>query len=329
MGLYLAVLHRLDAMNVEWTLYSFQLPYLSGNLRHGLVLRFLTEEGQQKWGEIAPFPGRSKETLTDASAQILQLLKTGTVEGPLFPSVQFGLESAFAPPVQMTASLYALLTGDPQTVLKQADRAEQEGYTTVKLKVATFSPTICQQIINQLKDRFRIRIDCNSAFSFEEALSLFSPFDPAIFDYIEDPTFELNRLAEFPYPFALDETVSQYRSLPLHSYSNLYGFILKPTILGGKKGCASYIECAQNNKLKIVLSSAFESDLGLLQILSLAKTLGHLDPLGLDTFRYLGKSLLNPPIDFNAPLVTITEIPGINLHHLTEIDHGTCALPIF
>ncbi len=159
-------------------------------------------------------------------------------------------------------------------------------------------------------------------------MSLFSPFDQRIFDYIEDPTFEIDQLAHFPFPFALDETVDLYQSLPIHSYSNLYGFILKPTILGGEKGCKPYIEFAKKHSLKIVFSPAFESGLGLLQILSLAKKLNlTTDPIGLDTYRYLKYDLLSPAVNFSAPILTMTHLPSINRKILTEIAHGKCSLP--
>lgn len=331
MVVHAALLHRLDVVNTwNWHLYSFQLPLISGGVRDGLLVRFIQSDGDEKWGEVAPLPGRSRETLSEALAQLLQLLNTGkTTEEELFPSVQFGLESALSPLLQATAPLYALLSGsDPDTVLRQADIAAEQGYTIVKVKVSSFSRDVGRRIIDRLKSRFRIRVDCNSAFSFDDALALFSPFDPSIFDYIEDPTHELDRLPEFPYPFALDETISKYRSLPLHSYRNLYGFILKPTILGGEKKCAPYIEFAQKHQLKVVFSPAFESGLGLLQILFLAKKFNLVsDSIGLDTHRYLKQDILSPAVNFNTPLLTIAQAPRINLQLLTEIAHGKCELP--
>lgn len=307
---------------VEWKIYSFRLPFLAGKFRDGLLIHF---PEKNRWGEIAPLPGRSKETLPQALAQLLKFLNTGRTDEELFPSVQFGLEQTLSSPVTVSAPLYALLSGDSKSVLRQAEVAADQGYTTVKLKASSLSLNDCHSVIHSLKERFRLRVDCNSAFTFEEALRLFEPFDKNIFDYIEDPTFELERLSEFPYPFALDETVLQYRKFG--EIPNLYGFILKPTILGGKKGCAPLVEFAKKNNLKVVFSPAFESGLGLLQILSLAKEFNLIsDPIGLDTHRYLKEDLLKPAVNFNIPQLTIATAPQINFDLLTEIAHGTCDL---
>ncbi len=305
---------------MNWTLYSYRLGLITKGHREGLILRC-----GENWGEIAPLPGRSTESLLQAQAQLLTLLKGGKLCEDLFPSVRFGLEASFTPHVAVSVPLYALLTGDANAILHQAKIAENKGYTIAKLKVSSLPLETIHSLIENLRQRFQLRIDCNSAFSFEQALAVFSPFDTDTFEYIEDPTYELTRLAEFPFPIALDETVLQYQSLHV---PNLYGFVLKPTVLGGKIGCAPLIDYARKNNLKIIFSSAFESGLGLLQIISLAKqfNLVH-EPLGLDTYRFLMQDLLKSAVDFNAPQLTVKTAPQINRDILTEIAHGTCELP--
>jgi O-succinylbenzoate synthase len=329
MAIHNPLLHRLGTLNqVCWRIYSYQLPYVSGGIREGLLIHTRDSQRNERWGEVAPLAGRSAETLEAALKQLLDYFSGKEIK-QLFPSVQCGLENLFLPAFsQVNAQLYALLSGSPQEVLRQADTAAELGYSTVKVKISSFPLNTSREIINALQKRFFLRVDCNSAFSFEEAHSLFSPFAPNTFDYIEDPTYEMNRLPEFPHPFALDETVSQYRRLPLESYLKLYGFVLKPSILGGKKGCTPYVDFAKKHHLKVVFSPAFESGVGLVQILSLAK---HFDllahPLGLDTYRFLKHDLLMPAINFSTPNLTVLAPPQINLKLLTEIAHGTSALP--
>lgn len=316
--------------SVKWKVFAYDIPYVTRGSRQGLLVCFTSSDGKESWGEIAPFPGRSQETLDQALAQLLQLLNSKQPDDEIFPSVQFGLESALSPQMPLSAPLYALLSGDPDAVLKQAEAASAHGYSTVKLKVSSFPIAVAQKLIHTLKERFRIRVDCNSAFSFDEAMSLFSPFPQEIFDYIEDPTYELQHLPAFSHPFALDETVQRYASLPIAEYRNLYGFILKPTVLGGEKGCRSIVEFAQKRGLKIVFSCAFESGLGLLQILKLASRFNLVsDPLGLDTYRHLKQDLLKSPVDFSTPYLTVDREPEINLELLREIADGTSELPSF
>ena len=314
---------------IEWKIYHFQLPLVSGGIRNGLGLQLVDDQKNEKWGEIAPLPGRSKETIEQARDQLLKIFSKGKVEEELFPSVQFGLESALSPICSITAApLYAFLNGTSAEILRSAESAFSNGFTVAKVKISSLSMVAAIDLIHSLKDRFRLRVDCNSAFTFKEAVSLFSHFDPSTFDYIEDPTFEISRLADFPFPFALDETVFNFRSLPIETYSHLYGFILKPTLLGGKKGCAPFVHYAQKHNLKVVFSPTFESGLGLLQILSVASHFHLLiDPIGLDTHRYLGHDLLLPSVNFNTPKITVTTLPEVNIDLLQEIAHGKCELP--
>ncbi len=333
MVVYSSLLYRMDAVTEwKWTTYSFQLPLLSGGFRNGLILRLTDNFEKERWGEIAPLTGRSKENIRQALDQLLKIFSEGKVDDELLPSVQFGIESALAflsPPI--TAPLYAFLHGTPDEILQQAKAAHDKGYTVAKVKISSFKVDQAVDLLNSLKkNRFRLRVDCNSAFSFEEAKNLFSHFDPSQFDYVEDPTYEISRLADFHFPFALDETVFDCFTLPIQTYSHLYGLILKPTILGGKKGCAPFVQFAKKHRLKVVFSPAFESGLGLLQILSVAKYFNLLsDPIGLDTHRYLARDLLFPSVNFDSPKFALISSPEVNTSLLQEAAHGKCELPNF
>lgn len=294
---------------MDWQLFSYQIPLVSRVIREGLIVRI-----GNGWGEAAPFPGRSRETFSQTRDQLIRVLSSGADE-ELYPSVRFGLESALAPQKAANVPLYAFLQGSPNEILRQAEIAERQSFKTVKVKTQSI------EVIEALKRRFRLRVDCNNALSFDEAVSFFSHFDPEDFDYIEDPTFETKRLDEFPFPFALDE------KLELKTYPNLYGFVLKPTVLGGKKGCAPFVDFAKKNGVKVVLSPAYESGIGLLQIATLASHFGITDPIGLDTHRYFTRDLLSPGIDFSAPILNIEEPPQVNTEFLQEIAHGKCELP--
>ena len=305
---------------IEWKIYSFELPLVTGGIRKGLAVQL-----SDGWGEVAPYPGRSQETIDQAIEQLLRVLSGE--EEKLLPSVQFGLESALSHFQPVKAPLYAFLNGSVEEILRRAEASFAQGYRTAKVKISTLSVDAAIGLLNRLKDRFRLRVDCNNAFSFRDAVSIFSRFEPSVFDYIEDPTRETSRLAEFPYPFALDETIS---SLPIDTYPQLYGFILKPTVLGGKKGCAPFIQLAKKHNLKVVFSPVFESGLGLLQILNVASHFGLLsEPIGLDTHRYLAQDVLLPSINFNTPIISVESPPEVNPSILQEIAHGKCQLPHF
>jgi len=320
MALHPLVLYRLDVVSqIDWSLYSFELPLVSGNHRKGLVIQL----GEEGWGEVSPLPGRSEETLDQALEQLLSFFHTGKTTPPFFPSVQFGLESALSPLESITVPVYALLQGSPTEVLKQAEEAAKKGHTTVKLKVAKWNREEIHSVIGDLLRRFRLRVDCNLAFSFEEACALFSGFARESFDYIEDPTYETEKLSQFPYPFALDEKLFLFSSVP----SYLRALVLKPTLLGGGQGCAPWITWAKKHNLTITLSSSFESSLGLSHIARLAHEEGLASfLLGIDTQRFLKRDLFS--LDFSSPSVKIRKSP-IDQNQLKKIVHGTCEMSHF
>ncbi len=318
MALHSPLLHRLDAIaSRQWELYRFALPS-----REGLVVCI---EG--KWGEISPLKGRSKETLQEAEAQLKHYLESGE-KTDFFPSVQFGLESVFEEghfPLQVP--LYALCQGTPEEVLREADIALGKGHTTLKIKVGLFGVQDNQFVIKQLLQKCRLRVDCNRNFSFAQAMNLFAPFDPALFDYIEDPTYEEESLPQFTHPFALDENVEKAFTSSRSTYPSLTGIILKPTLLGGKKGCRRFIHYAQQHGLKITLSSCFESSLGLLQIVKLAHHFNLTKfPLGLDTRRYLNGDIVDSSPRFDLPTMRCNEELMVLKEHLQKVAHGTTPL---
>ena len=305
MVVHSSLLHRMDAVS-SWEIYSFSIPLTLGGDRKGFVIRL-----GKKWAEVAPFPGRSSESLEEAMGQLLAFFQEGKKEH-LVPSVQFGIENLFRTPLYpLKASTYAFLN---------AKEAQHLRHTTIKIKIGSLTIEEAQTLISALSKQFRLRVDCNSAFSFQEALTLFEPFDPTLFDYIEDPTYELQHLPEFTHPFALDETLVQYETPP----KNFYGYILKPTILGGKKGCLPFVEYAKMHKLKVILSPAFETGLGLLQILKLGQELDLLnEQIGLDTHRFLTYDILSEQLHFNTPEVTIIREAKVDLNRLKKIAEGT------
>ena len=75
-------------------LYSYELKtsWQKRPTRKGLLLQW-----NDGWGEIAPLPGWSSETLDEAKDEILSLLPNLDSAKPRLPSVQFGIEAASKP----------------------------------------------------------------------------------------------------------------------------------------------------------------------------------------------------------------------------------------
>jgi O-succinylbenzoate synthase len=276
-------------MNLRIELTRTFLP-LHTHLREGLFLTFKQKNRPDVVVEASPLPSWSGETIDELYAQaerLIPFLQKGlSLSEPLLPSLAFALDAAFYylenyPLPSLSFSICALLSGSEADILKKADRVEKEGYSHAKLKIKGHSLPQLKQLISKLKNRFRLRIDCNRAWDLPTALSFFSDFALDDFDYIEEPLQNLEQLPLFSHPFSLDESLrdsfdAQWLSLPL-----LRAFIIKPTLMGGYDQIAPFLSLGK----PLVFSSSFESAIGLRQILYLAHRCNSLSlPLGLDTF---------------------------------------------
>ncbi len=255
--------------------------------RSGILVQVL--EGGP-WGEVAPLPGWSKETLEEARAElekykwVTQLKDLRELE--LLPSVRFGLESALLPLLPPgTVPLSALFMGTPQEILAQAKKREAEGYYSAKLKVGTLSFEGAHEVISQLASRFSLRIDVNRAWNTEDSLEFFSKYPKDLFDYVEEPFKNPKDLSRFTHPLAVDESFPSDLSLnDLERLEPLKALIYKPTMQGGLKGALPLQAWCQRRGIQLVLSSSFESAVGLDHIAALARRLSpDPSPVGIGT----------------------------------------------
>lgn len=305
------------------TLHPYEIPLTSGQIRSGVLICIINERGNSGWGEIAPLPKWSRETLDDALRELNQ-------KNPLFiemdwtsqnclemlenlrllPSVSFGLESALlsllTPLPEHTIAVSTLLMGSPQEILQQAKIREKEGYTSAKLKVSHLTFDEAAHLIHQLKDRFRLRIDVNRAWTTADSLLFFSQFPLDTFDYVEEPFQNPHDLALFSHPLAVDESFPHDLSFKdLEALPTLKALIYKPTIQGGMLGCLPLYEWTRKRGIELVLSSCFESDMGLAHIASIAHRLSLSAPVGIGTYHYLTRYLMTHPLQFSRSMVTI------------------------
>jgi O-succinylbenzoate synthase len=289
-------------------LFRYALPIDTPLLkREGLVVKLTNPDGMVGWGEVAPLPGFSRETLEEVRTQF----------SPHFSSVCFGMQSALNalnhPHHAFSLPLSALFMGNKAQILARATLAKQEGFTTAKVKLSKLSFEEAYAVVETLRNQFALRIDVNRAWSFEDAMQFFSRFPPNSFEYVEEPTYEIGKLTNFPFPFALDESLKE---LNLFNFPHLKAMVLKPTLLGD---ISPFVTRAKQQGLKVILSSFFESGLGLAHIACLAHRLGlHSDPIGLDTYRYFKQDLLTEPLRISDGRIHIPASLEINTALLSK-----------
>lgn len=226
---------------------------------YGVKEGFLLYNGKN-WSEVSPLPGRNRESLS----QVLEQLKAIQMgyQGPFFPSVEFGLFGLTAPQVS-SAAVCLFLNGPVPDLLKQAKT--YQGCTHAKLKLGPFDLATAIFLVRLLKEAFRLRLDINGAWDEGKLRDFLSHFVPSDFEFIEDPGFDIS-----PFPMASDD--------------QFWGSakIWKPMVLG-----------LPEKKKSVILSSSYESSIGLHQIAALAEQWEIPEyPLGIGTGIHLHEDLL-------------------------------------
>ncbi len=257
--------------------YEFKTSWAKYRVRKGLILQW-----NDGWGEIAPLPGWSSETLEEAKSEILSLLPNLASAKPCLPSVRFGLAAASKPFSKEPLKIPLACLIDPRP-----------GFSTLKLKLRDMPIEEAVGHVKKFLGRYRLRLDCNRAWTLGQALSFTRHFSPQDFEYLEDPVQSFPELIRFSelsgFPIAVDESISNF---PLHKIPTLKAAVVKPSIVG----------FVPDFPVPTVLSSALESSLGLLQIARRYET--GAPPAGLDTFRFFSEDLLVPPLKAEGGFLT-------------------------
>jgi O-succinylbenzoate synthase len=336
-------------------LFRFSLP-LRGPLvlrgttlhrREGLLLRLSGDDGSEGWGESAPLPGFSEESLHQAIVQMRLLAgsligrevtndwtdRDGACGRELeriapAPSVRFGLELAVwnMCATSWGKSLSELLAGGPRVpvngllsgswdeVLEEAQRMKDAGYEAVKLKVGARAVAedvrLVHKLVEEVGNTISLRLDANRAWGYEQAAE-FLRGAPS-FEYIEEPLADPAHLPklvrEFGVPVALDESLVGMDPEVLEEHRYARAVVLKPTLLGGISNTLRMAERTLRLGMTPIVSSAYESGVGTAALIAMAASIGdHPVPAGLNTYRTLADDVLDMPLGLPAPSVDVGE----------------------
>ncbi|WP_252179189.1 o-succinylbenzoate synthase [Endozoicomonas sp. 4G] len=276
--------------------------------RQGLILEMIDQNGLFHYGEAAPLPDFSRETVAEAQQQLKEAAEhycAGKLpdHSLLYPSVAFAIESIqFSLSQgrwrQQKAPESPLLMGADALTLKRLEDWSGKWPDEFKLKVGRHrtgqDAAVVKQVLDRIPVTVKLRLDANQRWSFDEAVDFARQVPVSRISYIEEPTpccEEFPRLfRETGVGYGLDETLQRPafdRSLlkinGFRAENGLRAVVLKPTLVGGVSKCLSLADWARKKTIRVVFSSSFESALGvsLIEQLSL-----HCDPLespGLDT----------------------------------------------
>jgi O-succinylbenzoate synthase len=172
---------------------------------------------------------------------------------------------------------------------------QQGKYPALKFKVGSESIARETECVRLARERLgadiAIRLDANRGWTYEMAVTLLNSLRDIGIDYVEEPLNtshldDYDRLRnETGVRVALDETLLIRDDFdPCARVADV--FILKPAVLGGFGKARLIARAAEASHCRVVLTSTYETEIGMAAILHWAASLAvDLPPCGLDTIR--------------------------------------------
>ncbi|OED37245.1 hypothetical protein AB834_01995 [PVC group bacterium (ex Bugula neritina AB1)] len=257
---------------------KFSLPRqpLTMKTRQGILITV----GDGKYfgtGDCAPLPGFSKESYDDVKEEVDLWLK-GKKTASL-PSLCWAIDVAMSKyqaqkkEISLTKfwSRGDFLSRDDLRIAKlYHERISISHNDVIKVKVGESSLrediSKISYIVKEFSPR-KIRLDVNRKWDLSDAIFFCKKMESLPIDYIEEPCASPTDLPllerETSLKLALDESLYKddwewEKFLP-----KVYAIILKPTLLGGIEALRRIEEKARGASCHCVVSSSFESDIGI------------------------------------------------------------------
>lgn len=312
------------------------LPPAAGGApeRRGWLLQVTADGGAVDYGDIAPLPGFSRETPKEARAQLeaiaellpavnpwpdapSALLERTARELPraCAASVRFGVETALLNLLatirgtpwhrelgrswQPLVAVNALAGGAERDVARAAQQAVADGFRCLKLKVGHLSVAAATATVRQAQaaadGKLALRVDANRGWSLDEALAFAAGAADAGIEYVEEPVARAEDLAAFRAAAGLRVAIDESLSLSPPPAADVW--IIKPTLRGGVAATLALANAARAAGVMPVISSAFETGVGLCALFQLAAlTHDAGTPAGLGTGAWFARDVLAQPL---------------------------------
>lgn len=302
--------------------------------REVFFIRIKDDKGNIGIGEAGPLKHLSIDDREDYKERLQELCDLVAYGIPLeeldlepFPSIQFGLESAFLDlnfkeegklfdtpfsKSQQGIKINGLVwMSDCQDMLHQAFEKAEQGFTCIKFKVGAQDFDEECRMLESLRNRYsafklEIRLDANGAFGHDVAMEQLAELNRFEIHSIEQPIKPkqwdaMTKICrESKIDIALDEELIGLANaedrVDMISFIKPQYIILKPNLIGGFQIADHWISLARKYNVNWWATSALESDVGLNAIAQWLSTYSIDLPQGLGTgslFRNNIKSHLN------------------------------------
>ena len=295
--------------------YRWQIPMDAGvvlrerrlKTRDGFCVH-LRQGEREGWGEIAPLPGFSLETLDEAQAALMAWTHEWR-EGedpalPDVPSVAFGISCALAEldgslPEAANYRAAPLCTGDPDELF--ALLSAMPGEKVAKIKVGLYEAVRDGMVVNLLLEAIpdlHLRLDANRAWTPLRAQQFAKYVNPTYRNriaFLEEPckTRDDSRAfaRETGIAIAWDESLRE-ADFAFAAEPGVRAVVIKPTLTGSLDKVREQVAAAHAAGLTAVISSSIESSLGLTQLARIAAWLTPDTVPGLDTLNLMQAQLI-------------------------------------
>ena len=315
--------------------------------REGALIRLTADDGSEGWGEAAPLPSFSPESLEDTieqlratgaplsecelSANPIKSDNTPFSELPrLNPSARFGLEVALLNlwaayrgevlPELLTEdpakTVYAngLISGSRERMLAEASSMAEEGYRAVKLKVGRREVSEDVEIVRRVGEILgadvSLRLDANRAWGFDEAMAFACGISGTCIAYVEEPLAAPARLGELAREWGLPVALDE--SLVGTEAEDLGRHAYARAVVLKPTllgGVARVLDLAWGAKALGMAPVLSSSYEGGVGIGALVALAASVgeEPAGLDTYRALAEDVIEAPLPLPAPAVSVRE----------------------
>ena len=324
-------------MKANYHKYYLEFKRPSGTSRGVMTTKetwfiLLENEGKKGVGECGILRGLSIDDRPDYEPKLKWAceninLGLNTLLGELleFPSIQFGLETAFkslegSDQFQLFPSAFTegldiisinglVWMGTEDFMREQIKTKIESGFDCIKLKIGAIDFQTELDILKSIRKEFSVsdielRVDANGAFTPQNALEKLKRLSEYQLHSIEQPIkprqFEaMAQLCETtPLPIALDEELigvfgRDKKQKLLETIKPQY-IILKPSLVGGYKGGDEWIDVVDNLNIKWWITSALESNIGLNAIAQWTYILNNDMPQGLGTGSLFSNNFSSP-----------------------------------
>lgn len=216
--------------------------------------------------------------------------------------------------------------GTPEEVAHIAGKLVEDGFTTIKLKVARRGNpledgAVIQEVRKRVGDQIKLRVDANRKWTYEEACQFAATVKFCDLQYIEEPVQLEDDIIKFceetSLPVAIDESVDTIQGdllteLEKFTHRGIVAVVIKPSVVGGFENAAFIAKWAQQQNKMAVVSAAFESSLSLsayaqfshslevqnMEICRVKKNKELHEPIahGLGTYKWLKEDVTSEPL---------------------------------